>query len=511
MERRIVECIPNFSESRRPEVVQAIEDAIRSIKGIYPLDRHMDDDHNRTVITFAGSPEAVSEAAFQAIAKAAELIDLDEHTGEHPRIGATDVVPFVPISGVTLDECVELARALAKRVGEELEIPVYLYEKAATQPDRVNLARLRRGEYEGLKKAILEDPGRAPDFGPARLGKAGATVIGARSPLIAFNVYLTTSDVSIAEKIARRVRHSSGGLRFVKALGMLVEGQAQVSMNLTDYTATTLETVVEAIRQQAGRYGVAIKSSELVGLIPEAALIQAAQWYLQLDDFSAEQVLERRLNQAIQSEPAADPFLDNLAAGTATPGGGAAAAYAGAMAAGLVAMVARLTTGKKQYAGVEPQMRQIIIGAEDLRDKLYAAVQADIEAFGAVMLAYRLPNEAQSEKTARSRAIELATLHAAEIPLQVCRLAVQTLIMATQVAQAGNVNAASDAGTAGALAIAALRGAGANVRINLNAYPELDQAKTWLVELGQLEEQAASEDHLLRSALLERAAIATQL
>ncbi|TFH36379.1 MAG: glutamate formimidoyltransferase, partial [Anaerolineales bacterium] len=230
MQRQIVECIPNFSESRRPEVVQAIEDAIRSVKGVHTLDRHMDDDHNRTVITFAGAPEAVGEAAFLAIAKAAELIDLETHSGEHPRIGATDVVPFVPILGVTMDECVELARALGKRVGEELDIPVYLYENAATRPDRVNLAHLRKGEYEGLKKAIQEDPSRAPDFGPAKLGKAGATVIGARSPLIAYNVYLTTGDVSIAEKIARRVRQSSGGLRYVKALGMLVEGQAQVSM-----------------------------------------------------------------------------------------------------------------------------------------------------------------------------------------------------------------------------------------------------------------------------------------
>ena len=511
MENRIIECIPNFSESRRPQVVDAIEDVIRSVKGIYTLDRHMDDDHNRTVITFAGNPEGVGEAAFLAIAKAAELIDLDKHSGEHPRIGATDVVPFVPISGVTMDECVELARAVGKRVGEELEIPIYLYENAATRPDRVNLATLRKGEYEGLKKAIREDPQRAPDFGPARLGKAGATVIGARSPLIAYNIYLTTDDVTIAEKIAKRVRHSSGGLRFVKALGMLVDGQAQVSMNLTDYTSTALETVVETIRREAQRFGVAIKYSELVGLIPETALIQAAKWYLQLDGFTPEQVLERRLLDAMKSGPANEPFLDELAAGTATPGGGAAAAYAGAMAAGLVAMVARLTTGKKKYASVKAQMEQIIADADDLREKLQAAMQADIVAFEAVLAAFRLPKSAQAEKEARDKAIEQATLHAAEVPLGICRLAVKSLNLAAQVAQEGNLNAASDAGTAAALAIAALRGAGANVRINLLDLPQHDQAKAWLGELDQLEQQALSVDRDLKSTLLERASIPTPL
>jgi glutamate formiminotransferase/formiminotetrahydrofolate cyclodeaminase len=511
MERRIVECIPNFSESRRPEVVHAIEDVIRSVKGIYSLDRHMDDDHNRTVITFAGEPEPVGEAAYLAIAKAAELIDMDKHSGEHPRIGATDVVPFVPISGVTMDECVELARTVGKRVGEELEIPIYLYEKAATRPDRVNLATLRKGEYEGLKEAILEDPERAPDYGPAKLGKAGATVIGARSPLIAFNIYLTTDDVTIAEKIARRVRHSSGGLRFVKALGMLVEGQAQVSMNLTDYTRTTLESVVETIRREAEHFGVSIKSSELVGLIPEAALIQAARWYLQLDAFTPEQVLERRLLDAIQAEPASEPFLDDLAAGTATPGGGAAAAYAGAMAAGLVTMVARLTIGKKKYADVEAQMEQIITDADELREKLQVAIQEDIVAFEAVMAAYRFPKSTQAEKKARNKAVEEATLRAAEVPLGVCHLAVESLNLAAQVAQDGNLNAASDAGTAGALAIAALRGAGANVRINLLDLPAHDQTKIWLAELDQLEEQSVSLDNDLKSTLLERASIPTHL
>jgi glutamate formiminotransferase/formiminotetrahydrofolate cyclodeaminase len=505
MQQQIVECIPNFSEARRPEVIEAIQAAIAEVRGIYLLDHHIDEDHNRSVITFAGDPQGVLEAAFQAISKAAELIDMDQHSGEHPRIGATDVVPFVPIRGISMEDCVALAEKLGKRVGEELNIPVYLYEQAATRPDRVNLARVRKGEYEGLKQAILEDPDRVPDFGPKELGKAGATVIGARSPLIAYNVYLTTEDVSIAQQIAKRVRHSSGGLRFVKALGMLVEGQAQVSMNLTDYNRTALETVVESIRREAARFGVGIKHSELVGLIPEAALIQAAQWYLQLDDFSPEQVLERRLLDAMQSDSISDVFLDDLAAGSATPGGGAAAAYAGAMAAGLVCMVARLTVGKKKYSEVEAEMQQVIQASEELRGELSDLRIKDIQAFDTVMNAYRMPKETDEEKEARTAAIKEATMHAADIPLQVCRAALESLKMAVQVAKDGNQNAISDAGTAGALALAALRGAGANVRINLADMQDDEQAAAWLKALRALEEQATGLDEELTAALKERA------
>ena len=266
MPEKLVECIPNFSEGRRMDVVNAIFTAVESVPGVYLLDRSSDVDHNRSVITFAGSPGAVIEAAFAAIAIASESINLDEHTGQHPRIGATDVVPFVPLAGSTLEECVELAQRVGERVGRELGIPVYLYEAAATRPERVNLENIRRGGYEALKTAILTDPFYAPDFGPSRLGTAGATVIGARNPLIAYNVYLTTDDVSIAQHIAEAVRHSSGGLRYVKALGLLVNGRAQVSMNLTDFTGTPIHQAVELIRREAARYGVAIHYSELIGL-----------------------------------------------------------------------------------------------------------------------------------------------------------------------------------------------------------------------------------------------------
>jgi glutamate formiminotransferase len=295
MMKRIVECVPNFSEGRRREIIDGIVGALASVEGVRVLDVQSDADHNRSVVTMVGQPQDVEEAAFRGIERAAQLIDMGQHQGEHPRMGATDVVPFVPIAGVTMADCVEMAHRLGERVGRELSIPIYLYEEAATRPERRNLADVRRGEYEGLKVEIETDPHHVPDFGPARMGKAGATAIGARPPLVAFNVYLNTDDVAIAKAIARAVRHSSGGLRYVKALGLLVEGRAQVSMNLTDYRQTPIYRVVEMLRREAARYGVTIASSEVVGLIPNEALVDTAQFYLQLDGFSSDQILENRL------------------------------------------------------------------------------------------------------------------------------------------------------------------------------------------------------------------------
>jgi len=300
--RQIVECVPNFSEGRRKEVIDQIVEAIAGVPNAHVLDVQSDADHNRTVVTFVGEPEAVEGAAFRGIEKAAELIDMNLHRGEHPRMGAADVVPFVPIKDVTMDDCVAIARRVGERVGRELGIPVYLYEAAATRPERRNLANVRRGEYEGIKAEIATKPEREPDFGPRRMGKAGATAIGARPPLIAFNVYLNTDDVEVAKAIARAVRHSSGGLRYVKALGLLVKGRAQVSMNLTDYRHTPVHRVVEMIRREAEHYGVSVVESELIGLIPSEALVEAAKFYLQLHGLSSHQILENRLAEVIQGE-----------------------------------------------------------------------------------------------------------------------------------------------------------------------------------------------------------------
>jgi glutamate formiminotransferase len=294
---RIVECVPNFSEGRRQDVVDQIVAAMGQTPGAEVLDVQSNLDHNRSVVTLVGTPEAVVEAAFRGVERAAELIDMNHHRGAHPRMGAADVVPFVPVRGITIEECARLARQLGERVGTELNIPVYLYEAAATRPDRANLADVRRGEYEGLRDEIGTNPDRAPDYGPAEMGRAGATAIGARPPLIAFNVYLNTGDVAPARAIARAVRYSNGGLRFVKALGLVVDGQAQVSMNLTNYRCTPMHRVLEMIRSEAARHGLSVTHCEVVGLLPAQALFDAAQFYLQLHGFSSDQVLENRLMQ----------------------------------------------------------------------------------------------------------------------------------------------------------------------------------------------------------------------
>jgi glutamate formiminotransferase len=295
---KIIECVPNFSEGQRMEVVEGIAHQIKGVEGVRLLDYEHDKDHNRSVMTFVGGPESVKKAAFAACAKAAELIDLNKHTGEHPRIGATDVIPFIPISNVTMEECVGLARDLGREIAEKLEIPVYLYEHAAIKPERQNLANIRKGQYEGLREAIQKDPERRPDFGPSKLHPtAGATVVGARMPLVAYNVNLNTDDIEIAKSIAKKVRHSSGGLEYVKALGLDIKerGIVQVSMNLTNYEKTPVFKVFEMIKEEAERYGVEILDSEVIGLIPMNALVGSAEFYLKLENFDKSQVLENRL------------------------------------------------------------------------------------------------------------------------------------------------------------------------------------------------------------------------
>ena len=507
---QLIECIPNFSEARRPEVIDQIVAAITSVEGASLLDRSSDLDHNRTVLTFAGEPSAVEEAAFRAIKIASELINLDQHTGAHPRIGATDVVPFVPLSNVSMGECIALAQRLGKRVGLELSLPVYLYEAAAARPENANLENIRKGQYEGLKVEIESDPNRAPDFGPAKLGTAGATVIGARNPLIAFNVYLTTDDVSIAKKIAKAVRQSSGGLRYVKGLGLLVDGRAQVSMNLTNFRETPIARVVETIRREAQRYGVGIHHSELVGLIPQEALVDAAVWYTQLDQFDKEQILESRIFQETKPQPS-NPrpvsFIEELAAPTPTPGGGSAGAYAGAMGAGLVAMVAGLTIGKKKYAEVQAEMQAIRVMAESLRQELTQAVDDDSASFEVLMATFKLPKETDEQKVARNAAIVQATLNAAHIPLHVAEDVVKVMELALKCVKDANLNAISDSMSGFAMARAALTAAGYNVKININSLEDKSVGDKMLKELAALEKHADKLEKEIREVMKERGGI----
>jgi glutamate formiminotransferase/formiminotetrahydrofolate cyclodeaminase len=507
----VLECIPNYSEARRPEVVEAIINSITSVSGVTLLDRHSDLDHNRTVLTIIGTPDAVEEAAFRSIAKAASLIDLDHHTGEHPRIGATDVVPFVPISGLSMQDCVQIARRLGQRVGSELNIPVYLYEEAATRPERTNLEYIRRGQYEALKLEMGVNPERDPDYGPHSVGPAGVTVIGARQPLIAYNVYLSTDDISVAEKIAKTIRFSSGGLRYVKALGMLVDGRAQISMNLTNFYKTPLALVVETIRREAARYGVLVHHAELVGLIPQQALVEAAAWYLQLDQFKPDQILE----QAIFSRPnlgekttlggfsSSHEFLDELAAGTATPGGGSACAFSAAAAAGLVSMVARLTIGKKKFAENEGLMQAILTESESLRNELTQSIQLDSSSFDAVMAAYKLPKDTLEKQEARRNSIQQATLQATEVPFGVAKKALRVLELAEQVILSGNPSALSDAATAAALARAAISGAGYNIHINARELPA-NLASRFLTDFAGIEQAVAEIESRLLKTFSER-------
>jgi glutamate formiminotransferase / formiminotetrahydrofolate cyclodeaminase len=469
----LVECVPNFSEGRDTAKVDAIVEAMK-IPGVYLLDREMDADHNRCVITLVGEREAIQEAAIRGVGKAAELIDLTTHTGAHPRMGASDVIPFIPIDGVTLEDCVAMAKHVGAEIWKRFEIPVYLYEAAAATPERQNLENIRRGQFEGIRDEIATKPARKPDFGEARVHPtAGATVVGARKALIAYNVFLNTADVDVAKKIAKAVRASSGGFRFVKGAGFLVRGMAQVSMNLTDFEQTPIHRVFEFVKREAARYGVAPISSEIVGLIPKLALEQAAEWFLQVENFDSSLILENRLAAVMSGKTAVgglragiEPFIEQLAAPTATPGGGSAAAASGAMAAGLAGMVASMSRGKKAYLQYESQLSEAIARLAQLREELKAAIDADAESYSVVMKAYRAAKDATDGGGA---AISAALQHATSVPLSVAEGVVEVERIASGLRAFTNPKMSSDLTTAIALASAALAGALANVEVNLES------------------------------------------
>ena len=468
----LVQCVPNFSEGRDKAKVDAIVEAMK-IDGVYLLDREMDADHNRCVITLVGEREPIQEAAIRGVGKASELIDLTKHQGAHPRMGAADVVPFIPIEGVTIEDCVAMARHVGAEIWKRHQIPVYLYEAAATSPERQNLENIRRGQFEGIRADIATNPARKPDFGDPRVHPtAGATVVGARKALIAYNVFLNTAEVDIAKKIAKAVRFSSGGLRYVKGAGFLVRGLAQVSMNLTDFEQTPIHRVFEYVKREAARYGVMPVSSEIVGLIPKKALEQAAEWFLQVENFDSSLILENRLAAVMGGKMAVgglragvEPFVEQLAAPTATPGGGSAAAASGAMAAGLATMVASMSRGKKAYVQYERELSEAIARLSQLREELKAAIDADAESYNAVMKAYKQAKESADGEGLINAALRGATA----VPLGVAERAREVAAIVEKLGPITNPNMSSDLTTGIALAEAAIAGALANVEINLQS------------------------------------------
>jgi glutamate formiminotransferase/formiminotetrahydrofolate cyclodeaminase len=468
----LVECVPNFSEGRDKSRVDAIVNAMK-IDGVFLLDREMDSDHNRCVITIAGEREAIQEAAILGVGKASELIDLNRHQGAHPRMGAADVVPFIPIEGVTIEDCVDMARRAGAEIWKRYQIPVYLYEAAAATAERQNLENIRRGQFEGIRADIETNPARKPDFGDPRLHPtAGAVVVGARKALIAYNVFLNTSDVDIAKKIAKAVRFSSGGLRFVKGAGFLVRGQAQVSMNLTDFEQTPIHRVFEFVRREAARYGVSPVSSEIVGLIPRKALEAASEWFLQIEHFDSSLILENRLTSVMEGKMAVggiragiEPFVEQLAAPRATPGGGSAAAASGAMAAALAVMVASMSRGKKAYLQHERELSDAIAQLSRLREDLKSAVDADAEAYNAVITAAKRAKDSPDGQELMNAALKQAT----SVPLGVAEQAREVGKIVEKLKPITNPNMKSDLTTAAALARAAGEGAVANVEINLES------------------------------------------
>jgi len=545
----LIECVPNFSEGRDRGVIDAITAEISETEGAVLLDVDPGQATHRTVVTIAGPPDAVVEAAFRAIRKAAELIDMSKHEGEHARMGATDVCPFVPMQGATMEDCIELAKRLAKRVGEELGIPSYLYGEAAQRPERTRLPDIRQGEYEALPEK-LKDPAFAPDFGPAEFNsRSGATAFGARPFLIAWNLNLNTRQKKLANQVAAELRETgklkrNAAGKFVrdengKAMrvpgifthlqggGWYIDeyGRAQISFNLMDYKITGIHQVFDAACAEAEKIGVRITGSELVGLIPLEAMLAAGDYYLDKQGATRGVTEQERIHAAVLSLGLAelnpfDPmdkiieyryygapsglkamrlteFADELASDSPAPGGGSVAALCGSLAASLASMVAALTWTKKGMENARPAMLEIGVKAQALKAWFIDAVDRDTEAFNEVLAARRLPKKGEDEKRARDEAIERANQVATRVPLTVLEQAVEALKLAREVARSGNPASVSDAGVGGACGLAAAEGASLNVLINL---PSLTDAKV-SAEIVAAQESAMDEARRLANEI----------
>ncbi|MDH2900957.1 MAG: glutamate formimidoyltransferase [archaeon] len=486
---RIVECVPNFSEGRKKDVIEAIRNAAERVEGVTILDCENDPNHNRMVLTFVGAPQAVKTAALQASEQAIKLIDLRTHKGQHPRMGAVDVVPFVPLREISMDECVHLANEFAVEYSKRFQVPVFLYEFAARRPDRKDLAKIREGQFEVLRELIGKDHSKDPDYGPKTIhATAGVTAVGARPILIAYNVNLATNDLSIAKKIAHLVRGRDGGLPAVKALGFELRDRSivQVSMNLTDYKISSIKTAFDAVSKHASELGVSVLESEIVGLVPLDALLETATSYLKLSTFNPNQVIENRLftiassvtesPRQAQTQSLPDfskmtlvDFADSVASKEPTPGGGTVSAYVGVLAASLVIMVCRLTIGKKGYESSFDRANEILTLAEKSKVKLQELANEDSRAYSNVSKALTLPKSTDSERYERKKMIDAALKDATEVPAETMLECINVSEFAAEIWHIGNKNASSDADTAAELARAAARGAWSNVKINLDA------------------------------------------
>jgi glutamate formiminotransferase/formiminotetrahydrofolate cyclodeaminase len=536
--KKLIECVPNFSEGRDPNIIRQITAAIETVDGVSLLDVDPGASTNRTVVTFVGSPEAVVEAAFRGIQKAAELIDMRKHKGAHPRMGATDVCPFVPVSDVSWEEAIACAKQLGKRVAEELNIPVYLYEKAARDPSRSNLSIIRAGEYEGFFEKIKE-PAWKPDFGPSVFSeKSGATAIGARNFLVAYNANLNTKAVRRANSVAFDVRENGriktedgtpdgkplldengepvripGMLKHVKAIGWYVEeyGIAQVSMNLTNIEETPLHAAFDACDQAANKRGLRVTGSEIVGMVPKKCLVDAGRYFLRKQKWSEGASEEELIDIAIRSmglselkpfdprekiiefkmESAASKksllkmdlrqFCNETLSDSPAPGGGSVAALMGALGASLGGMVANLSAAKRGWDDKLKYFSDWAVKAQQLKDELLFLVDEDTAAFKKVIDAFALPKESAEEKAARSAAIESATKYAAEIPLRVMETASKSYQLLSEMADKGNPNSISDVGVGALATRACVEGAALNVRINLGQLKD-EKFKSALVE-----------------------------
>jgi len=544
--QKIVECVPNFSEGHDLALIEKISSAIAQVEGVTLLDVDPGADTNRTVVTFVGGPEAAVEAAFQGIKRAAELIDMRHHSGAHARMGATDVCPFIPVSNMTMEDCAELSRILGKRVGEELNIPVYLYEYAASSPERENLATIRAGEYEGLSKK-LKDPNWKPDYGKAEFNaRSGATVIGARKFLIAYNVNLNTRDQKKATDIALEIREAGrnardpetnkfiraedgsfvkrpGTLKAVKAVGWYIDEykMAQISMNLVDMEVTPFHIAFDEVVKQADLRGLRVSGSELVGLIPLKAMLDAGQYYLKKQTSSTAVSQAELIRIAIQSmglneispfkpeeriieyqlgakdeknlvDMGITEFVDELASDSPAPGGGSVSALASTMAAGLTNMVGVLTFGKKGYEENWEEIELLSNQAQSLKDTLLFLVDEDTRSFNNVMSALRMPRESDEEQSARLQALQEATIYSAEIPLKVMRYSLEVIQLAGRMAEIGNQNSLSDAGVAVLQAQAGLEGAALNVLINIPGIDDQELVAKFKAEVSQLKSESSA-------------------